>query len=171
LAYQQFFDMLPEPFDGFGVQANYTYIDASGVPNNEVPADDADYVGGDGDTGARVSLDSVPLQGQSEHTANLVLMYEKYDWSARVAYNWRSKYLLTTRDVISTYPLWNDDAGYMDASVFYNVTDNVQVGMQFTNILDTQTETLMILDDEGTEAGRTWFKQDRRAAFVVRANF
>ncbi|WP_339617018.1 TonB-dependent receptor [uncultured Gilvimarinus sp.] len=171
LAYQQFFDMLPEPFDGFGVQANYTYIDASGVPNNEVPADDADYVGGDGDTGARVSLDSVPLQGQSEHTANLVLMYEKYDWSARVAYNWRSKYLLTTRDVISTYPLWNDDAGYMDASVFYNVTDNVQVGMQFSNILDTQTETLMILDDEGTEAGRTWFKQDRRAAFVVRANF
>lgn len=35
LAYQQFFDFLPAPFDGFGMQANYTYIDASGVPNND----------------------------------------------------------------------------------------------------------------------------------------
>src|SRR5699024_82288 len=26
LGYQQFFDFLPSPFDGFGVQANYTYI-------------------------------------------------------------------------------------------------------------------------------------------------
>ncbi|WP_232305562.1 TonB-dependent receptor [Gilvimarinus polysaccharolyticus] len=172
LAYQQFFDMLPEPFDGLGVQANYTYIDASGVPNNEESYEDAGWIGGDEEnTSARVSLDSVPFQGQSEHTANLVLMYEKNDWSARVAYNWRSKYLLTTRDVISKYPLWSDDAGYMDASVYYNVNDNVQVGLQFTNLLDTQTETLMILDDGGTEAGRSWFKQDRRASFVVRANF
>ncbi|WP_440905693.1 TonB-dependent receptor [Catenovulum sp. SX2] len=169
-AYQQFFTDLPAPFDGLGVQANYTHIKASGVPNNEVPLDDADFVGGDTDTGARVTLDSVPLQGQSEHTVNLVAMYEKYDWSARIAYNWRSKYLLTTRDVISKFPLWYDDVGFMDASVFYNF-ENVTVGIQGTNLLGTQSETLMQLDDSGIEAGRSWFVQDRRIALVLRATF
>src|SRR5690606_28083732 len=165
------FDALPAPWDGLGVQANYTYIEASGVPNDEESYEDADWVGGDNDTGARVSMDSVPLQGQSRHTANLVAMYEKDDWSVRLAYNWRSKYLLTTRDVISKYPLWNDDAGFLDGSVFYNVNDNVTVGMQFTNLLNTQTKTIMILDGEGAEAGRSWFVNDRRAALILRANF
>lgn len=173
LGYQQFFDSLPAPFDGFGVQANYTYIDAKGVANNEEDYGNAEWAqpGSDTDTGARVSLDSIPLQGQSEHTANLVLMYEKYDWSARVAYNWRSKYLLTTRDVISKYPLWNDDAGFLDGSVFYKFNDNFSVGLQATNLLDTESKTIMILDDGGTEAGRSWFIQDRRVSAVVRAAF
>src|SRR5690606_16561264 len=72
IAYQQFYDMLPAPWDGLGLQVNYTYIEASGVPNNEVPVDDADWIGGDNDTGARVSLDKVPLQGQSKETFNIV---------------------------------------------------------------------------------------------------
>ncbi len=173
LGYQQFFDFLPSPFDGFGVQANYTYIDASGVPNNEEDYENADWAqpGSNTDTGARVSLDSIPLQGQSEHTANFVLMYEKYDWSARLAYNWRSKYLLTTRDVISKYPLWNDDAGFLDGSVFYEFNDNFSVGLQATNLLNTESKTIMILDDNGTEAGRSWFIQDRRVSAVLRATF
>ncbi len=171
LAYQQFYDFLPEPWDGLGVQANYTWIEAEGVPNNEESYDEAGCVGGDTDTGARVNLDTIPLQGQSEHTANLVLMYEKNDWSARIAYNWRSKYLLTTRDVISKYPLWNDDAGFMDGSLFYDINDNVTVGLQATNLLNTQSETIMILDDAGTEAGRSWFVQDRRFSLVMRAQF
>lgn len=171
IAYQQFYDMLPAPWDGLGLQVNYTYIEASGVPNNEIPLDDADWIGGDNDTGARVSLDNVPLQGQSKETFNIVGMYDKNDWSVRLAYNWRSRYLLTTRDVISKYPLWNDDAGYLDGSVFYNINDNITVGMQFTNIANTQTKTIMILDGEGAEAGRSWFVNDRRAALIVRATF
>jgi len=163
--------MLPAPWDGLGLQVNYTYIEASGVPNNEVPVDDADWIGGDNDTGARVSLDKVPLQGQSKETFNIVGMYDKNDWSVRLAYNWRSKYLLTTRDVISKYPLWSDDAGYLDGSVFYNINDNVTVGLQFTNLANTQTKTIMILDGEGTEAGRSWFVNDRRAALIVKATF
>jgi iron complex outermembrane receptor protein len=171
LAYQQFFDMLPSPFDGLGVQMNYTYIDANGVPNDDIEAEDADWVGGPNDTGARVSLGDIPLQGQSENTYNIVAMYEKYDWSVRFAYNWRSKYLLTTRDVISKYPLWNDDAGYLDGSIFYNINDNITTGIQLTNILDTQTKTIMILDGKDLEAGRSWFVNDRRIALVVRATF
>jgi iron complex outermembrane receptor protein len=171
LAYQQFFDMLPSPWDGLGIQANYTFIDANGVPNDEIAAEDSDWVGGDNDTGARVSLDDIPLQGQSKETYNIVAMYEKYDWSVRFAYNWRSRYLLTTRDVISKYPLWNDDAGYLDGSVFYNFNENITAGVQLTNILDTQTKTIMILDGKGLEAGRSWFVNDRRVALVLRAKF
>lgn len=171
IAYQQFFDMLPSPWDGLGIQANYTWIEASGVPNNEEDYENTDWTGGVNDTGARVNLDTVPLQGQSEHTANLVLMYEKSDWAARLAYNWRSKYLLTTRDVISKYPLWNDDAGFLDGSIFYTVNDHIKVGLQVTNLLDTTSKTIMILDDKGTEAGRSWFVQDRRATLVLRATF
>ena len=172
-AYQQFFDFLPAPFDGLGIQANYSFIDASGVPNNEEDYDNASWTqpGSETDTGARVNLTSVPLQGQSKHTANIVLMYEKDAWSTRLAYNWRSKYLLTTRDVISKYPLWNDDAGFLDGSVFYKFNDNISVGLQATNLLDTESKTIMILDDNNTQAGRSWFIQDRRVSAVLRATF
>lgn len=166
LAYQQFYDMLPAPWDGLGLQLNYSYIESTSVPNQGFSA------GTTNDTGAGLDLaDGLPLQGQSKNTYNIVAMYDKDDWSLRLAYNWRSKYLLTTRDVISKYPLWNDDAGFLDASAFYTVNDNVKVGLQFTNLLDTQTKTLMILDKEGTTAGRSWFVNDRRAALILRANF
>ena len=35
VAYQQFFDALPEPWNGFGVQANFTYVDNQGITNTE----------------------------------------------------------------------------------------------------------------------------------------
>ncbi|MEN8771798.1 MAG: TonB-dependent receptor [Glaciecola sp.] len=172
LAYQQFYDMLPAPFDGIGIQATYTYIDATGVPNNEIDYEDESWAGNDfEDTGIRVNFDEVPLQGQSRHTANFVLMYEKYDVSARLAYNWRSRYLITTRDVISKAPLWYDDHGQLDGSIFYNLNETVTVGVQFTNITNSQTKTLMQLNSDGFEAGRSWFDIDRRAAFVLRGNF
>ncbi|MFS1701882.1 TonB-dependent receptor [Alteromonas sp. AMM-1] len=172
IAYQQFYDMLPAPFDGLGIQATYTYIDASGVPNNEIDVEDESWLGDDfTDTGIRVSLDNVPLQGQSKHTANFVAMYEKDGWSARLAYNWRSRYLLTTRDVISKAPLFYNDIGQLDGSVFYNWNENVTVGIQGTNLTNSQSETIMVLNNEGLETGRSWFKSDRRIAFVMRANF
>lgn len=172
LAYQQFFDTLPSPWDGFGIQATYTYIDASGVPNNEVDVLDEEWISDDfEDTGVRVNLDTVPLQGQSDETVNLVGMYEKYDWSVRLAYNWRSRYLLTTRDVISKAPLWYDDHGQLDGSVFYNVNDNLKVGLQATNLTNSQSETIMRLNNEGMEAGRSWFMADRRVALVLQGRF
>lgn len=175
IAYQQFYDMLPEPFDGFGIQANYTFIDSEGVPN--FTSDDQATTDPDKDTstpqpGLEVVdlslLEGLPLRGQSEHTANLVLMYEKNDWSTRLAYNWRSKYLVTTRDVISGQPIWNDDAGFLDASIQYSVNDALSIGLQATNLTNTQTETLMTLDEHGRETGRSWFVNDRRLALTLK---
>ena len=167
-AYQQFFDMLPAPFDGLGAQFNYSYIKSESLPNAGSLALDN---GGDTDTGARVDLNGLPLQGQSKNTYNIALMYEKDPWSARLAYNWRSRYLLTTRDVISRYPLWNDESGFLDGSINYKINNNFTVGLQLTNILNTQTKTIMILDGKGLEAGRSWFENDRRVALTLKGSF
>ena len=177
LAYQQFFDMLPEPFDGFGIQANYTYVDSKGIPNfsSSETATDAEPVDVTPQPGLEpfdpAALEGLPLRGQSEHTANLVLMYEKNDWSARLAYNWRSEYLLTTRDAISGQPIWNSASGFLDGAITYQLTDEISIGLQGTNLANTQTETLMTLDGEGRKTGRSWFVNDRRVALTVKAVF
>jgi iron complex outermembrane receptor protein len=162
LGYTQFYDMLPSPFDGFGIQANYSYIEARGVPNSGL--EDSD------EGGVAEFSGEMPLQGQSDHTANFVLMYDKYDWNVRLAYNWRSEYLLTSRDVITGLPVYNDDQGFMDGSIFYNVNENVQVGFQAVNLLNTETRTFSQVDDN-LKVGRSWFINDRRYTFLVRANF
>jgi outer membrane receptor protein involved in Fe transport len=118
-----------------------------------------------------VNLDTVPLVGQSEHTANLVLMYQKYDWQARLAYNWRSEYLVSYRDGITNLPVWQDDNGVVDASVIWDVTDNVTLSIQANNLLDTESNLSYVLDNGGTRAGKSWFIAERSAIASVRLRF
>lgn len=164
LAYQQFYDMLPAPWDGLGMGLTWAHIDSKSVPNAGPSTSNGVYK-------PTVDLSGLPLQGQSKDTADLTLMYEKDAISLRLSYNWRSRYLLTTSDVISGYPLWNEANGVLNGSAFYNITDQVKVGLELNNLLDSQTKTTMILDNEGHTAGRSWFDNDRRVALVVRANF
>ncbi|TVZ42058.1 TonB-dependent receptor [Alteromonadaceae bacterium 2753L.S.0a.02] len=181
LAYQQFYDFLPSPWDGLGSQINYTYIDAKSVPNpglagdpSTVPSDQeredriADEVAYNGDLAGA----SLPLESQSRHTANIVGMFEKGDWNFRIAYNWRSRYLVTSRDVISpNRPIWAADSGYLDSSLFYKITDQIEIGIQGTNLTNTVTKTEMQIDADGNTQGRSWFTNDRRYALIVRGNF
>jgi len=155
LNYQQFYDWLPSVFGGLGLSMNYANIQEEGSQNR-------------GDANAFTDL---PLEGLSEHNLNIALMYEKYDISGRLAYNWRSEYLLTTRDVITTLPIYNGDMGYLDASLFYSINDNFQVGVQATNLLNTEVETKMQVNQEGDLQTRSWFVNDRRFSFVFRATF
>ena len=46
VAFQRYFDMLPGWLGGFGVQANYTYIDSKTKPYNPITGDQC--VGNDG---------------------------------------------------------------------------------------------------------------------------
>ena len=168
VSYQAFYDNF---IPGFGIQATYTYVDAAGVPNNEIAVEDESWAGNSyEDTGIRVNFDTIPLQGQSKETYNFIAMYEKDEINARIAYNWRSKYLLTTRDVISKAPLWYDDHGQVDASFFYNF-EEITVVIQATNLTNSTSKTLMVLNDDLLETGRSWFEADRRLSFVVRGNF
>ncbi|MFD1217846.1 TonB-dependent receptor [Microbulbifer celer] len=163
LAYQQFYDMLPSPFDGLGMQANFTFVDNQGGINTALnPFDEAQ--------GEGANDDSLPIEGMSRKSYNLALMYEKYDVSARLAYNWRERYLLTTSAAVLNRPVWFNDYGQLDASLFYNATDNLKFGLQATNLLNTRTE-LEVNGEHPQAAQYSWTDTDRRIAFVTRYSF
>ncbi len=169
-AFQHFFHSLPSPFDGLGVQANYSYIEASGVPNSNLFTTEPGGAPKDGPT--QLAFEELPLAGQSKNTANLVVMYQKHDVETRLAYNWRSEYMITARDVIAPHrPIYGEAAGYLDGSLFYNINPQIKVGIQGVNLLDTVTETSMQVDEDGTRHGRSWFINDRRFSLVLRAQF
>jgi len=166
VAYQQTFDFLPSFLSGFGVNANYSYIDSSGLPNTFL------------NTGSPVNVSSIPagnlpLEGLSKHNANFTLFYEKGPWSLRGAYNWRSRFLLTAADVIFPYTsIFNEDTGQLDASFFYSVTDQIKIGVQAVNILNEVTETSQAYtEDPDKLAPRSYFMNDRRFSFIIRGNF
>ena len=120
----------------------------------------------------------LPLEGLSRRSYNVVGVYEKYDWSVRLAWNWRSRYLLTASEANLRLPMWADDTGQLDASIFYNHNKNVQLGIQANNLTDTVTKVLMgpryyadadYLDE--TLYTRAYFMNDRRYSLVLRARF
>lgn len=166
VAYQQFFDFLPEGFNGLGMQFNYTYVDEEGSPNSNLEPDKAPD-----EQRALPVFDNLPLEGLSKHNMNFTALYEKYGFVGRLAYNWRSDYLLTTRDVITTLPIYSEKAGYLDASLFYDVTDNIQIGVQASNITDTASVTRMQINQAGDTRTRGVFVNDSRYSFIVRGNF
>lgn len=120
LGVQTFFTSLPAPFDGFGVQANYTYVDSS-TPTT---------VSG---VGTPVNA---PLTNLSKKSYNVVAMYEKGPFSARVAYNYRTSFVTGFAYYVNTGLLNQELDGYgdLDASLNYNLTKNVQLAVQGVNL-------------------------------------
>jgi TonB-dependent receptor len=99
LGYQQYFDMLPGLLSGFGVSANYTYINSKldvGLPGNRKwctpTTPETTIIGALGgcDTDGRYLSGDLPVMGLSKNAYNLALLYDKGPVSARVAYSWRS---------------------------------------------------------------------------------
>ena len=176
VAYQRFFDFLPSPFDGFGVQANYTYIQNKGVPNANLNTVSA---GGDVTSPGsnNTALNPGTLEGLSKHAFNLVGMYEKGPIAARLAYNWRSDYLVTAVDCCVLLPVWQESAGFLDGSIRVRATDNVEVSLQGSNLLNTKTVLRQQVTDEESPEGRNiltpnaWFQNDRRFVLGVRVRY
>jgi outer membrane receptor protein involved in Fe transport len=98
-------------------------------------------------------------------------MYENEDISFRLAYTWRSEYLLTLRESEEFVPAYSKDQGMMDASFFYNINENVKVGLQVSNLLGTDTETQYQQNQQGVKTDAFSFTTDRRYALTVRATF
>jgi len=166
IAYQQTFEFLPSPLDGFGVNTNYSYIDSSGLPNTFLNTGSPQPV-------SSIVPGNLPLEGLSKHNVNFTLFYEKGPISIRGAYNWRSRFLLTSADVIFPYTsIFNESTGQLDASIFYSVTPNIKVGIQGVNLLNEVTRTSQAYTgDPGLLAPRSYFMNDRRYSFIVRGNF
>jgi len=173
-SYQQFFDELPGVWSGLGMQFNYTYLDPSEVPQQNLRPE---QFGGQSDADrAAVPYDNLPLQGLSENQFNLVGLFQNDKWEGRLAYNWRDDYLLTIREVNSSnvgfdVTTFADARGQLDGSVFYSVNDEWQIGLQGTNLLQDEVVTSSQVDASGTRAFRHSYIYDRRFTFVVRGSF
>jgi TonB-dependent receptor len=115
ISYRQFYDSLPGWMSGFGLEANYTQM--SGSQTNAT-----------GGTG--------PFLGQSKQAYNLVGMYEKHDVYARLAYNWRSKFLAEYPYRTTGRELWVAAMSTLDMSLGYNVNKNLTVSLDVTNLLN-----------------------------------
>lgn len=182
VGYSQFYDFLPSWLKGFGTQANFTYVDShGGSPEPGTPAQ-----GGTVDSATVVP--GLPLEGLSRKSYNLVLMYQRSIVEARLAYNWRERFLLTTTDGDGKGTVWNDDYGQLDGSVFFHINSHLQVGLEANNLTNT-TQKLLVGPYTYTTAadGNTpdynvgyvdnklyqnaWFTFDRRYAFTVKYTF
>jgi TonB-dependent receptor len=123
-----FFDFLPGVVSGFGVQANFTYVDSK-APSPDAADNEGNKL-------------TVPLELLSKYSYNLIGFYDKGPLSARVAYNWRSKYVVTTRGNGSgNLPIFNDARGQLDASITYTVTPNFALTVDGVNLTNTENRT------------------------------
>lgn len=118
LGYQQTFDFLPSPLDGFGLIANYTYIDIDG--------------------GGSISATGLPLpvQDLSENSYNLVAFYEKYGFQARAAYNWRDEFY--DERTSTNQASFAEPYGQLDISASYDVSKNLTLTFEGLNILNEE---------------------------------
>lgn len=167
LSYQQTYDFLPGALRGLGTQATFTYISPGQLPNarpdnrpedgNRPPLDVAGL------------YDGLPLAQLSKYNFNVSAFYDLAGVYARIAYSWRSKYLLTNRDCCFPFlPVYSDATGQADASLFYTVNKQFKIGVQVQNLLDATTKTSFVLNGDGLEAPRSYFKSDRQFQLSVR---
>ena len=130
---------LPDALNGIGVGVNLALIDSTlrGVPGR---------------------ADSLPLAQQSKTVATAQLFYEKYGFSARVAYSYRSKFLYTIGAAQSS-DVWWDDHGQLDARVAYAFGKTASVFVEANNLNDEPWRTF-VGDDrrlgENERYGRTF---------------
>ena len=162
LAYQQFYDFLPRPLDGFGIGANLTMVDSKGGRNSTDSPSDATQV-------ANSNNSALPLEGLSKWAYNVQLMYSKYGIDARLAYNWREHYLLTTSAANINEPVWSGSYGQLDGSIFYDLTSHFKLGFQATNILASKSYLYVGYADRHPFYSVN--TTDRRYAIVLRAKF
>jgi TonB-dependent receptor len=169
-----FFDRLPSPFNGLGVEGNYTHINDNN-PGNQ-------YVDVSG-----VTHHDTPLVGLSNNSYNAALMFEKPQYSVRLAYNWRSQYLMTTNATGTnqsyTYyptagstgqtigialPVYAAAYGQLDFGVAFRPTQHLTFSLDLNNLTNSTTKTLMGGYPNGSEYVRSWFTTDRRILLSFR---
>lgn len=129
LGYQQGFDFLPGAWGGLGTTINYTYTTGTGS--------EQDFYG-----------KTAPMADNSKHQVNAVLWYEYDQWQARIAYNYRSERYIGSQWIDGNPAAWwQAPTSYVDASISYDINDNVSVYLQGTNLTEEYEETYMQWSD------------------------
>jgi|GEM_PF-456322 len=177
----KYFDFLPDPFNGFGVDFNYTYISSS-----QPGALAYDMKGN--------RINGLPMVGLSKNTVNAAVMYDKEPISIRLAYNWRDDFLVTSAayQTTNTYnyalnqpvtslgvmqgtvvhyslPVFQYPMGTLDANLTLTLTDNVQWTFQASNLTKTVARLYMGVGDH--RENRSWYTADTRYTSQLRVKF
>lgn len=109
---------------GFGLQANYTFVDSD---DNFDPTN---------------NVETFALEGLSD-SYNLIAFYEKDDIQVRIAYNWRDEYLSQAVGAYSQ-PAMVEAYGQLDFTATYDVSDNLSIFVDGTNVLDNEARRFSI---------------------------
>jgi len=133
---------------GFGVAASYTLVRGNvGI-----------------DVAANPNVDQFALVGLSD-TANVTLIYEKYGISARLAYNWRAKFLSQLNRDTYHNPVYTAPYGQLDLNVSYDITKNIAVSFEGINLTEEGVRTY------GRDPSNTWYLAEGSARYLVGARF
>ncbi|MDE0421317.1 MAG: TonB-dependent receptor [Gammaproteobacteria bacterium] len=147
---RSFADLLPTPFDGLGVIANFTYIDSGSDFENEK-------------TGASYSI-----PGLSENTINFTLFYEKGPLSARVSYNFRDDFLDDIQGGFSGHPYFVESYEQFDASFNYSPTEKLSFSLEAINLADENVYYYNLLGTGTQKHYSSAINAGRRFQFGVR---
>jgi len=154
VAYQQFFDFLPGPLSGLGIQANYTYVD-SGVTNPFAAAN------------SNIPK-QVPLEKLSKHSYNLVGLYEKGPVTARLAWSWRGKYFdTTTGSGANGTTQFQKPYASLDSSISVNLNKHLAVSFDAVNLLNRMNVTYIDVPDQPLQ----YTLNDRRFGLSLRVTY
>lgn len=168
IGYNKFFDFLPKPFDGLGIDTNLTYIHSklANSPSTDIWG---------------TPINDLPLTGLSKYIYNIQLMYEKNPLSMHLAWNWRSKYMLGANADTGNFqnsdprcstppngvngtcnyslPVWSAPYGQLDFGVRYQINSHVNIGIEGSNVTNSIARNLS--GGYGTQLyGRYWFMAD-----------
>ncbi|MDC8829360.1 TonB-dependent receptor [Alteromonas gilva] len=100
---------------GFGVNANYTWVDSSNGHISDIGLE-------------------VPMFGLSKQSYNATLYFEKADFDFRLSYNFKGESVQNLED--NLYPVYRDDYGQFDLSAGYQIHENVKLTTQVINLTD-----------------------------------
>ncbi len=119
---------------GFGILVNATFQDFSGGSVTDTTSGRGLNVLGD------VTLNR-GLIDFSESAYNFTAFYEKYGFTARARYTWREAFRTfdfggganTSGSSTFSFPVITEDRGQLNASISYDVNDNLNIGVEIVN--------------------------------------
>ncbi len=146
---QYIFDFLPGALSNVGVVANYTFSKDSGYNDRDV------FTG-----------EALSFPGLSKHSYNVSGFYEDDTFSLRLSYNWRSKFLITSRGR-GNNPEFGEAYGQLDASAGVNITPAVSLFFEGVNLTNA-----VRIENANSEYRRTLIETFGRRFYAgVRARF
>lgn len=165
LGWRHFFDF------GLGFEASYTHIDSSTSVNEASIPLDTD--------GTPFNPNDLPYEGLSENSYTLTTMFENELVSARLAYTWRDEFLVSigpngyngnNNGIIWRLPVFQDDYGQLDGSVFFNLNDQFALGLEANNITNEELDLIQRQINPGSRLASSTV-QDTRYALTLRAKW